>query len=135
VQTLARSPARLEQAHALVELGSALRRTNRLGQAVEPLRAGLDLAERCGAARLADRAGDELRSAGARPRRRRIHGPLSLTASELRVARLAAAGLTNREIARRVYVTPKTVENQLRSVYQKLGVTGRDRLADALAAE
>ncbi len=57
----------------------------------------------------------------------------SLTPSEARVAAQAATGMTNREIAQALFVTSKTVENQLSRVYQKLGIRGRDALAAALA--
>jgi DNA-binding CsgD family transcriptional regulator len=59
----------------------------------------------------------------------------SLTPSELRVARLAADGQTNREIAHGLYVTPKTVEGHLARAYAKLGIAARAELRDALAAE
>jgi DNA-binding CsgD family transcriptional regulator len=59
----------------------------------------------------------------------------ALTPSELRVARLAADGRTNREIARGLYVTPKTVETHLAHAYAKLGITGRAGLAAALGRE
>jgi DNA-binding CsgD family transcriptional regulator len=54
----------------------------------------------------------------------------ALTTSELRVAQLAAAGLTNREIAQTLFVTRKTVETHLAGVYRKLGVNARERLAE-----
>jgi DNA-binding NarL/FixJ family response regulator len=91
--------ARLEHARALVELGAALRRANQRTTARGPLRTGLDLAYRCGATRLAQRAKTELLAAGARPRRGALTGLEALTASERRVAELAAAGMSNPEIA------------------------------------
>ena len=126
--------ARLERARTLVELGAAMRRANERVAAREPLRAALDLAHRCGAERLAARAAEELVISGARPRRAAVSGPDSLTAGEARVARLAAGGRSNREIAQRLFVTTKTVENQLSSAYRKLGVNSREGLAPALAA-
>ena len=84
--------------------------------------------------RLAGRAEDELRASGARPRRRAVTGPGALTASEGRVARMAARGMTNREIAQSLFVTAKTVENQLGSAYRKLGVRSRDELGRVLAS-
>ena len=71
--------ARLEYAKALVELGAALRRANRRNEAREPLREGLDLAHRCGAAALEERARTELEAAGARPRKAVLSGVESLT--------------------------------------------------------
>ena len=73
--------------------------------------------------------------AGARPRREWRTGVEALTPSELRVARLAAEGQTNREIAHTLYVTLKTVEGHLARGYAKLGITGRAELPHALGAE
>jgi DNA-binding CsgD family transcriptional regulator len=128
----AASGARLEHARALVELGAALRRANQRTAAREPLRAGLDLAYRCGATRLTQRARDELLAAGARPRRGALTGLEALTTSERRVAELAAAGLSNPEIAQALFVTLNTVEGHLRHVYQKLSISSRDQLPVAL---
>jgi DNA-binding CsgD family transcriptional regulator len=84
---------------------------------------------------LGARIGDELRLAGARPRRAYLHGPLALTPGEGRVAARAAAGATNREIAAELYISVKAVEFHLRNVYRKLGIGSRRELAGALAAE
>ena len=73
--------------------------------------------------------------AGARPRRERVRGVDSLTASELRVARMAETGMTNRQIAEALFVTIRTVTTHLGHVYQKLDVSGREQLADAIAAD
>ncbi len=124
--------SRLEQAHCLVELGAAMRRAGHRRAAREPLLEGLDLAHRCGAAPLEERARVELAAAGARPRSVVRSGVNSLTPSELRVARLAAAGRTNREIAQELFVTAKTIETQLRAVYRKLEIAGRRELPDTL---
>jgi DNA-binding CsgD family transcriptional regulator len=134
LDALEKTQATLERARTLVELGAALRRSNHRVAAREPLYAGLDLADRCGAERLAARAEDELRASGARPRRRAMRGPDAMTASEGRVARMAARGMTNREIAQSLFVTAKTVENQLSAAYRKLGVGSRDELGSALAS-
>jgi DNA-binding CsgD family transcriptional regulator len=123
----------LERARTLVELGSMLRRANQKAASRGPLQAGLDLAHRCGAERLAARATEELRASGARPRRHAVSGPDALTSSEARVVHMAADGMSNREIAQSLFVTAKTVENQLGSAYRKLGVSSRDRLRSALA--
>jgi ATP/maltotriose-dependent transcriptional regulator MalT len=135
VATLRRSPAVLERARSLVEWGAALRRAGRRVAAREPLVEGLDLAARCGARPLAARAREELRAAGARPRREWRTGAEALTPGELRVVRLAAAGRTNREIAHELYVTLKTVEGHLSRAYAKLGITGRAQLPEALDGE
>ena len=135
VRTAEASPARLEHAKALVALGSALRRAGQRSQSREPLRRGFELATRCGASALADWARTELYSAGSRPRREALSGPESLTPSERRIAELAAAGHSNRDIAQTLYVTPKTVEVHLTSIYRKLGISTRTALSESLAPE
>lgn len=132
VEVLDPSPFRLEAARALVELGAALRRANQARAARVPLRRGADLAGRCGAAALATRANEELRAAGARPRRARVLGVEALTAREHQVARLAAAGLTNREIAQQLFVTERTIESHLLAAFGKLGVNRRGALTPKL---
>ena len=92
------------------------------------LREALDVAHRAGAAPLAERAETELRATGARPRRAVLTGVEALTASERRVAELAADGLTNREIAQALFVTMRTVEGHLTSVFAKLDVRSRAEL-------
>jgi DNA-binding CsgD family transcriptional regulator len=67
-------------------------------------------------------------AAGARPRRERVSGVESLTASERRVAQMAAAGMTNREIAQALFVTMKAVALHLTHVYEKLEIAGRTEL-------
>jgi DNA-binding CsgD family transcriptional regulator len=132
---LDRAPSALERARTLIELGAALRRANQRAAARDPLRAGLELAHRCGAERLAARAQQELKATGARPRRLMVSGRDALTPSEQRVAEMAAEGSSNRDIAQALFVTAKTVENQLGSIYRKLGIRSRNDLAGALAAE
>jgi DNA-binding CsgD family transcriptional regulator len=129
---LAGSPAQLEHARALVDLGAALRRANHRAEAREPLRRALDLAERGGLRLLADRTREELRAAGAKPRRAALQGLEALTAAEHRVATLAADGLSNREIAEQLYVTQRTVETHLTHAFQKLGIAARAQLATLL---
>jgi DNA-binding CsgD family transcriptional regulator len=96
------------------------------------LREGLDLARRCGASALVERAREELVTAGARPRRDALHGRDALTASELRTAQMAAEGRTNREIAQALFVSLRTVETHLTHTYQKLAIQSRDALPGAL---
>lgn len=134
VYFLARSPARLEHAHALVDLGATLRRANRRADARPILQEGLDLAERCDARALAARANTELLAAGGRSSDPLGVGVEQLTASERRVAELAATGHSNPEIAQALYVTRKTVETHLGRVYRKLDISGRGELSDALGA-
>jgi DNA-binding CsgD family transcriptional regulator len=133
VEALTNSPAKLEHAKARTELGAAFRRANRRSEAREQLRRAVELATICGARPLAGRANTELRATGARPRRIALSGVESLTPSERRVAQMAAEGPTNREIAQALFITPKTVELHLSSVYRKLGIRSRARLPTALA--
>ena len=121
-------------ARALAALGSALRHARRPAEAREPLRRALELATACGAPPLAEQARSELYAAGARPRTEALAGVEALTASEKRVADLAATGDTNRDIAQTLYVTPKTVEVHLSNTYRKLGIRSRRELAGALGA-
>jgi DNA-binding CsgD family transcriptional regulator len=132
VAVLERSPARLDLARALVQLGTALRVAGRRTDAREPLRRGLDLAGRCGGTVVGARAREELVAAGGRPRRTRLWGAEALTPSERRVVGLVVSGLSNREAAEALFVTKKAVEFHLGNVYRKLGVAGRDELAAAL---
>jgi DNA-binding NarL/FixJ family response regulator len=133
VETLEASPARLELAQAHAALGGALRRARKPTEAREPLRKALELAELCSAAALMADVRAELNAAGLRPRTAALSGPGSLTASEQRVAGLAAEGRTNSEIAQTLYVTPKTVEVHLTNVYRKLAIGSRKQLPAALA--
>ena len=133
VQVLRESPAKLEHAKARTELGAALRRANRRSEAREHLRHALELATICGAGPLAQRAETELLATGARPRRIFLRGVESLTPGERRVAQMAAEGHTNREIAQALFVTSKTVEVHLSSVYRKLGIRSRSQLPMVLA--
>jgi DNA-binding CsgD family transcriptional regulator len=130
--TLEDSPARLWHAKALVDLGATLRRANHRRDCREPLREGIELAERCGAIPLADRARRELQASGGRVPPRTGGGHDTLTPSELRIAELAASGLSNPEIAQRLFVTIKTVEMHLSNAYRKLDISSRHQLAAAL---
>jgi DNA-binding CsgD family transcriptional regulator len=132
LSVLEQADAPLERARTLVELGAALRRANQRSASREPLKAGLELAFACSAPRLMERALEELRLAGARPRRPVVSGPDALTPGEARVARMAAAGMSNKDIAQSLFVTAKTVENQLGAAYRKLGVASREALREAL---
>jgi DNA-binding CsgD family transcriptional regulator len=134
VVTLERADAKLERARAVVDLGALLRRANRRREARDHLRGGLDVAHRAGARPLAARAETELRATGARPRRIALAGVESLTASERRVAELAGEGLTNREIAQTLFITARTVEGHLTSVFRKLELESRDGIPAAIAA-
>jgi DNA-binding CsgD family transcriptional regulator len=132
VAQLERSPARLEHAYALVDLGAALRRDGARVDARAPLRRGLDLAAAAGAAPLTERARQELNATGLRVRRAAQTGTDALTPSERRIVEHAAAGATNAQIAQALFVTVKTVEMHLAHAYRKLDITSRQQLAQHL---
>jgi DNA-binding CsgD family transcriptional regulator len=133
VSTLEGSQSPLELARGRTDFGAALRRAGRRVQARAELERALDLAHHLGARRIANQARAELIAAGAKPRRDAITGRDALTAGELRVARLASKGLTNREIAQALFITTKTAKAHLSRVYRKLEITRRNQLAGALA--
>jgi DNA-binding NarL/FixJ family response regulator len=112
-------------------LGHAAR-ANRRADAREPLRRGLELAYLAGAGGLVKHAQDELAATGARPRTLALTGVEALTPSERRVARMAARGVANKEIAEALFVTVKAVEAHLSSVYRKLQIKSRTQLADVI---
>jgi len=135
VAMLRRSPARLELARALTDLGAALRRANSRAEARGPLREALDMARQEGALAVARRAHDELEATGERLRPRLASGLESLTPSERRVAAMAAEGKSNRAIAQELFLTVKTIEAHLSSAYRKLDIGSRSELPEALAIE
>ncbi|WKU05705.1 LuxR family transcriptional regulator [Micromonospora sp. HUAS LYJ1] len=121
----------LEHARIRLAYGERLRRAKEIGPARVELGAALEVLDRLGARPWAARARNELRAAGlavARP----AEGPAGLTAQEESVARLAAQGLTNKQIAVRLRLSDRTVSGHLYKVYPKLGVTSRTGLRDAL---
>jgi DNA-binding CsgD family transcriptional regulator len=128
------SPARLEHARTLIDLGAALRRANSRSEARGHLREGIDLAHQCGATALVTRGNEELAATGAHARKVMLSGLESLTASERRVAQMAAEEVSNKEIAQALFVTVKTVEVHLSRVYRKLDIESRRQLAGALSA-
>jgi DNA-binding CsgD family transcriptional regulator len=123
----------IERANARTALGGALRRAGRRAEARQPLRDAVEIALATGARAVARTAHDELVATGAKPRRLRQAGAEALTATERRLAGMAAKGMSNREIAQAVFVSEKTVETHLGNAYRKLGVNGRTYLSDALA--
>jgi DNA-binding CsgD family transcriptional regulator len=120
--------ARVQLAH-----GERLRRLRRTRDARSQLAAARDGFERLGARPWAQRAATELGATGA-TRQRVNGGGASLTLQEREVAQLAATGMTNREIAARLYVAPRTVSAHLYRIFPKLGITSRAALRDALNA-
>ncbi len=123
----------LDHARALTDLDALVRRGNRRLEVRYLLRRALDEAHLIGAVSVAARAEVELRATGARPRRLRLTGLEALTASERRIAELAAEGFTNREIAQTLFVTARTVETHLTSVFPKLELRTCTDLAAALS--
>jgi DNA-binding CsgD family transcriptional regulator len=133
VAVLRPSPARLELAHALHDLGAELGRRRRRREGREVLRLAVDLATSCGAHGLAERARAELAAGGGRRARMHVTGAEALTPAERRVCELASDGeLTNRAIAQSLYVTEKTVELHLSNAYRKLGIRSRFQLAESI---
>ncbi|MEV6832628.1 AAA family ATPase [Amycolatopsis sp. NPDC051102] len=132
ITTLRSSPARLQLATALTELGTLQARHGQSEKAIETLRQAVELSEHCGARPLARRAAEELRSSrrALTPAKDNEHG---LTRQENRIAVMAAQGLTNREIATALHLTRRTVELHLSGAYRKLGIPGRAELGGALA--
>jgi DNA-binding CsgD family transcriptional regulator len=131
VETLSSSALRTEEGRARNDLGIALLRSGLRSEGRQQLEAALEIVAAVGDRPAAERISQELEIAGAAPKRYRFD---EMTASERRVAELAAEGKTNREIAEELFVTPKTVENHLTRVYAKLGVSSRKALSGALSS-
>ncbi|TQK50152.1 AAA ATPase-like protein [Streptomyces sp. SLBN-118] len=134
VRLLEPSTARFSYAQSLADYGALVRQNGQPSAARNWLQQAVSVAEQCGATAVAGFAQEELRAGGYRPEPRGSHGVGALTRSERRVADLAAEGLTNKEIAARLFVGLRTVEVHLSNAYHKLGISGRAGLADALAA-
>jgi DNA-binding CsgD family transcriptional regulator len=127
VETGADVPVPLERGRSLLALGSAQRRARQKRAAREALEAGRTIFEEMGAAVWAERARDELSRIGGR-----VPSSGELTATERRVAELVAEGLQTKQVAAALFVSPKTVEGHLTSIYAKLGVHSRTELARRL---
>ncbi|WP_433237292.1 LuxR C-terminal-related transcriptional regulator [Streptosporangium sp. CA-135522] len=120
-----------ERARTALLYGQRLRRAHRTSQSRHPLRLAAELFEHLGAAAWATRARAELHAAGEHSASRA--DPLSqLTSQERRIVRLAAAGVSNREIAAQLFISPRTVEYHLYKAYPKLGVASRHELHTVL---
>lgn len=132
VHTLADSPGRLEQARAEYLLGRRLYRRGDAEGARERLRQSIDLAVLCRDQLQLNQSLPALSEAGGRLRRSTASPADTLSGSERRVAEQAIAGATNREIAESLFLTQRTVEFHLTSVYRKLGIRGRQELARVL---
>lgn len=134
VDVLAGSPARLEHAKAAYQLGCELLQHDDARGARRHLRQAIELATRCGYPMLSERARKLLVTAGGRMPQLASSPVDSLTDSERKIAVLAKGGVSNREIAEALFVTPRTVEMHLTNVYRKLDVRGRADLPAQLAA-
>ncbi|WUD70376.1 AAA family ATPase [Streptomyces sp. NBC_00510] len=122
--------------YARVQLayGERLRRSRATTESRGPLAAALSAFQHLGAAPWTERAETELRAAGTAKRRPGTTTPHTLTPQELEIARLAASGLTNKQIAERLFLSHRTVGAHLYQIYPKLGITTRGMLRDALEA-
>jgi DNA-binding CsgD family transcriptional regulator len=110
--------------------GEWLRRDRRRQAAREQLRTAHDLLSGMGAEAFAERAARELRATGEHPRNRTAQPADALTAHELHIARLVATGATSREVGAQLFLSPRTIEAHLRSIFRKLGITSRRQLRD-----
>lgn len=126
-------PVPFERARTQLCFGERLRRARRRAEARLPLRAALASFEELGALPWAERARHEIGAAGERLRPRDETPGEDLTEREVQVGQLVAEGLTNRQIGSALFVTPKTVEYHLRSLYSKLAVQSRTDLARRFA--
>jgi DNA-binding CsgD family transcriptional regulator len=118
-----------ETARTELAFGAFLRRTRRRVEAREHLRAALDRFERLGARLWAERARVELRASGERARKREPSTLGDLTAQELQIARFVSEGLSNKEVAAQLFLSPRTIDFHLRNVFRKLGISSRTQLA------
>jgi DNA-binding CsgD family transcriptional regulator len=132
IERLARTRLRPELARAHLLYGEWLRRRNRRVDARAQLRAAHDLFTSIGMEAFAERARGELQATGEKARRRVVETRDDLTAQERQIARLAGDGLSNPEIAARLFLSPRTVEWHLRKVFVKLDIHSRRQLSDAL---
>jgi DNA-binding CsgD family transcriptional regulator len=114
--------------------GERLRRVRTLTEARVHLTAAIETFERLGARPWASRARTELRATGQTKPRVGSYAMAPLTAQEREIALLAASGLTNKQIAERLFLSPRTVGGHLHRVFPKLGVATRAALRDALAS-
>ena len=128
----ARTPDRFETARTLLAQGEALRRARQRARAREPLRAAIATFDALGAAPWAERARRELQASGETARRRDPLTLDALTPRELQVALVVAEGHTIRETAGKLFLSPKTVDHHLQSVYRKLAIDSRPPPAWAL---
>jgi DNA-binding CsgD family transcriptional regulator len=132
IERLGRTRGRVHLARAHLIYGEWLRRKRRRSDAREQLRAAYEMFNAMGVDGFAGRAERELRATGEHVRKRRVETRHELTAQEAQVARLAVDGLSNAEIAERLFISQHTVAYHLRKVFAKLDITSRDQLAKVL---
>ncbi len=113
--------------------GERLRRLRATAEAREQLTQALEVFQRLGAKPWAARTAAELRASGLSAPTATRPGPVALTAQELQIATLAATGLTNKQIAERLFLSHRTIGTHLYQIYPKLGITSRAALRDALS--
>jgi DNA-binding CsgD family transcriptional regulator len=124
----------LQRARLLLAYGQWLRRQRRIADSRGPLRDARDAFDAMGCAAWGDQARRELRASGESSRRRDFAARDRLTAQELQIAQLAAQGLSNRDIAQRLYLSHRTIGTHLYRIFPKLGITSRGELRSALSA-
>jgi DNA-binding CsgD family transcriptional regulator len=133
IDRLGRTRLRVELGRAHLLYGEWLRRENRRIDARDQLRTAHQMFTAMGAGGFAERAARELRATGERVRKRTTETPAQLTARETQIARLASDGLTNPEIAAKLFMSPRTVEYHLHKVFTKLDISSRNQLHGVLA--
>jgi DNA-binding CsgD family transcriptional regulator len=134
IQRLGRTRVRAELARAHLLYGEWLRRQHRRVDARKQLRLGYEMLTAMGIEGFAERARRELLATGETVRKRTVETVTELTEQEAEIARLAADGQTNPEIAAKLFLSPRTVEWHLRKVFAKLGIRSRKELREALPA-
>jgi DNA-binding CsgD family transcriptional regulator len=116
------------QARTELLYGEWLRRERQRREARQHLRRAADLFHRVGAPPWGERAESELRATGEKARRREPSTLDQLTPQELQIAGLVATGMTNRQVAAQLYLSPRTIDYHLRKVFSKLGIASRTEL-------
>jgi DNA-binding CsgD family transcriptional regulator len=132
IERLGRTRVRAQLARAHLLYGEWLRRQRRRGEAREQLRTAYEMLDAMGIAAFAERASRELLATGETARKRIVETAVELTAQESQVARLARDGLSNPQIATRLFISARTVQYHLGKVFTKLDITSRAQLAQAL---